>query len=550
VAQYARYRAPAESGQKLIAPPWGELCRIVAGNVAWRRETPLTVLGRPLNDFAIDARAEVLARAEEYVRSYSPPLKGGVRGGIPDAGIPTKDCSGKGSHQPPLIVTGHQPELVHPGVWVKNFAAAALCASKGAVSLNLVIDGDACRTTAIRVPAGTLDEPRWESVEFDGPADEMPWEERTILHPEQWRTFPTRVGAATRNLLSDRMLDEWWPLAMERAAATGRIGLGLAQARHLAEIEWGRRNLELPQSEMCQTAAFRRFTLHLFNELPRFVGSYNDALGVYRRVHRLRNHAQPVPNLAVDGDWFQAPYWVWTANAPNRRPLYLRKDGAGLVATDRQTFERRLPCVCDDGGDRALAELVNWEAEGFKLRSRALITTMFARLAVADLFIHGIGGAKYDEATDAICERFFGAAPPAFATISGTLHLPIARTASDVGSAQRLQQQLRDLTFHPEQHVDFADAGVNGDVAELVASKRRWLAMAKTPANAAERHREIAAANRGMQPYVAGARESIERRLAAVSERTRANRVLNSREYASCLFPRKLLEQFLLDFPV
>jgi hypothetical protein len=425
-----------------------------------------------------------------------------------------------------------------------------LCASKGAVSLNLVIDGDACRSTAIRVPAGTLDEPRWESIEFDGPAEEMPWEERTILHPEQWQTFPTRVAAATKNLLNDRMLDEWWPLAMERAAATGRIGLGLAQARHLAEIGWGRRNLELPQSEMCQTAAFRRFTLHLFNELPRFVASYNDALGEYRRVHRLRNHAQPVPNLAVDGDWFQAPYWVWSTEAPNRRPLYLRKDGAGLVATDRQTFERRLPCVCDDGGERALAELAAWEAVGLKLRSRALITTMFARLAVADLFIHGIGGAKYDEATDAICERFFGATPPAFAAISGTLHLPIARTAGDVDSAQRLQQLLRDLTFHPEQHVDFADAGVNGDVAELVASKRRWLATAKTPANAAVRHREIATANRGMQPYVAGARESVERRLAAASERTRANRVLNSREYASCLFPRKLLEQFLLDFPV
>jgi hypothetical protein len=358
------------------------------------------------------------------------------------------------------------------------------------------------------------------------------------------------VAEATKNLLNDRMLDQWWPLAMERAAATGRIGLGLAQARHLAEIQWGRRNLELPQSEMCQTAAFRRFTLHLFNELPRFVASYNDALGEYRRVHRLRNHAQPVPNLAVDGQWHQAPYWVWSAELPTRRALFLRRDGAGFVATDRQTFERRLPCVCDDGGDRAIAELANWEAEGLKLRSRALITTMFARLAVADLFIHGIGGAKYDEATDAICERFFGTTPPAFAAISGTLHLPMARPAGDPDSAQSFQQRLRELTFHPEKYVDFAASEANGDLTAAAESKRRWLAVAKSPANAAERHREIAAANLALQPYVAGERESIERRLAAASERTRANRVLNSREYASCLFPRKLLEQFLLDFPV
>jgi hypothetical protein len=548
VTQYARYRAPSESGQKLIAPPWGELCRTVAGNVAWRRETPLAVLGRPLADFAVDARREILERAAEYTDGYAgktPPIKGGAR----LAGERQGGCSA------PLIVTGHQPELVHPGVWVKNFAAAALCASKGAVSLNLVIDGDACRSTAIRVPTGTLEEPRWESIEFDGPAAEMPWEEREIFHPEQWRSFPERVAAATDGLLSERMLDAWWPLAMERAAATGRIGLGLAQARHLAEIEWGRRNLELPQSEMCQTVAFRRFTLHLFNELPRFVDSYNAALDDYRTAHRLRNHAHPVPNLAVDGEWRQAPYWVWSDELPARRPLYVRRDGAGITATDRQTFERRLPCVCDDGGERAVAELADWEAQGLKLRSRALITTMFARLAVADLFIHGIGGAKYDEATDAICERFFSTQPPAFAAISGTLRLPIARSVGSNRDANPLQRRLRDLTYHPERHIDlgaarFNGAGVNGQAAELVARKQHWLALAKTPANAAERHREIAAANAGLQPFLADIRAGTERELALAGAQARANRVLNSREYASCLFPRQLLEQFLLDFPV
>lgn len=543
MTNYARYRAPAESGQKLIAPPWGDLCRIVAGNVAWRRESSLTILGRPLAEFAAEARAEVLARAEEYVSTYSAPIKGAARlNGRAEA----KPCGG--SHVAPLIVTGHQPELVHPGVWVKNFAAAELCASKGAISLNLVIDGDACRSTAIRVPAGTLDEPRWESVAFDGPAAEMPWEQRTIVDQERWRAFPARVAAATAGLLSERMLDDWWPLAMERAAATGRIGLGLAQARHLAEIEWGRRNLELPQSGMCQTDAFRRFTLHLFNELPRFVDSYNAALDDYRQAHRLRNHAHPVPNLVVDGEWRQAPYWVWSNEIPTRRPVFVQRDGGGFVVTDRQTFERRLPCVCDDRGDGAVAELADWEAQGIKLRSRALITTMFARLAVADLFIHGIGGAKYDEATDAICERFFATAPPAFAAISGTLHLPIARTADSAEPVAVLRRRLRDLQFHPEEDVDFS-AAVNGDVGTLVASKRQWIATPKTNANAAQRHHAIAEANSALQPYLAGLRGRLEQRIAAANERSRADRVLNSREYASCLFPRESLEQFLLDFP-
>jgi hypothetical protein len=539
VPQYARYRAPAESGQKLIAPPWGDLCSIVAGNVAWRREASLTILGRSLADFAENARGEILRRAEEYTSSYAGPNATGI-------GVPSKE----GLCRSPLIVTGHQPELVHPGVWVKNFAASALCASKGAVSLNLVIDGDACRSTAIRVPAGDLRDPRWESIDFDGPASEMPWEERPVVDEHRWRTFPQRVALATEGLLQERMLEDWWPLARERAAATGRIGLGLAQARHLAEIEWGRRNFELPQSEMCQTQAFRRFTLHLFNEMPRFVESYNAALDAYRRDHRLRNHAHPVPNLAVEGQWHETPYWVWSDQVPVRRPLYLRRDGAGMSVTDRQSFERRLPCVCDDGGDRAVAAIADWEAEGVKLRSRALITTMFARLTVADLFIHGIGGAKYDEATDAICERFFGTTPPAFAAISGTLRLPIARNSGNGDRTGELRQMLRELTFHPERHIDFNGDAPRGEPVRLIEQKQAWLAAAKQPSNAARRHHAIVAANEGMQPFVAATRRSIEQQLADAREQVRAQRVLNSREYASCLFPRDMLKQFLLDFPV
>jgi hypothetical protein len=43
-------------------------------------------------------------------------------------------------------------------------------------------------------------------------------------------------------------------------------------------------------------------------------------------------------------------------------------------------------------------------------------------------------------------------------------------------------------------------------------------------------------------------RAKLERQIAEAAQATRASRVLDSREYAFCLFPRALLEQFLLDF--
>src|SRR4029077_11022235 len=54
-----------------------------------------------------------------------------------------------------FFVAGHQPDLFHPGVWIKNFALNGLAKSYGATPLNLIVDSDAAKATSIRVPALT-----------------------------------------------------------------------------------------------------------------------------------------------------------------------------------------------------------------------------------------------------------------------------------------------------------------------------------------------------------------------------------------------------------
>ena len=87
-----------------------------------------------------------------------------------------------------------------------------------------------------------------------------------------------------------------------------------------------------------------------------------------------------------------------------------------------------------------------------KIRSRALITTLWARLALGDLFLHGIGGAKYDQVTDRLIERFFGLQPPGIMVLSATLHLPVAPPRGMTPDEVRRDPAgtSRDLTFHPE----------------------------------------------------------------------------------------------------
>jgi hypothetical protein len=70
VEQYARYRAPAESGQKLVSPSWDKLKPMLVEAQQWRRHADLEVLGQALPDFAAGARHEVVHRATAYVASY------------------------------------------------------------------------------------------------------------------------------------------------------------------------------------------------------------------------------------------------------------------------------------------------------------------------------------------------------------------------------------------------------------------------------------------------------------------------------------------------
>ncbi len=115
------------------------------------------------------------------------------------------------------------------------------------------------------------------------------------------------------------------------------------------------------------------------------------------------------------------------------------------------------------------------------------MTTLFARLVLSDLFIHGIGGAKYDQLTDELIRGFFGLTPPDYLVISATLHLATSADAVPLGEVRHLDQELRDLEYHPEQCIaglhDWTTAPV--DIAHWLALKSRWLATEQTRETAA-----------------------------------------------------------------
>jgi len=530
-SSYQRFRAPLADGEILSVPPWKQVKPLLFTNRDLHAAIQNDIWGRSVQALAAEARQEALAAAFRYTKSYT-------------------DLPARHDVNCPLIFTGHQPELVHPGVWLKNFASARLAKETRGIAVNLIVDSDLCRNTSIDVPTGTVNEPFLATVAYDSQKAALPYEQRDIFDTAVWDSFGVRVSETLSPLVNRPVLSEVWTENAVRLRATDRLGLSMAQARHRLERLWGTQNYELPQSLVCQTSSFRFFAVFLFEEARRFRTAYNDSLAQYRSVHRLRNQAQPMPDLIESDGWSETPFWIWTRSEPRRRALYVKRQHGQLLLSDLADWRAALPAPSDGDPAAAIEHLETWEAEGTKLRTRALTTTLFVRLLLADLFIHGIGGSKYDQVTEEVCERFFGICLPSHVTLSGTLRLPITHPSVPPNYGRQLRQQLRDLKYHPENHLagPAQRSKSKRQIEQWIAKKRSAVQTAKTPANAAERHQHITAANSALQETLAPMRVELEQALASTINQIRVNQLLESRDFPFCLFPQELLRHFLLDF--
>ena len=174
--------------------------------------------------------------------------------------------------------------------------------------------------------------------------------------------------------------------------------------------------------------------------------------------------------------------------------------------------------------------------QGLKIRAA---TTMFARLFLADLFIHGIGGRHLDGLNDRIIRRF-GTSGHHATCRSATLLLPLPRFADAAKQAHVLARRLRDLQYQPERFVKST-----AEIDELLTSKKAWIARdGATHAERLRRFEEIRAINARLQPQVA---LELERTRAALAQRlheVECDAVAARRDYAFCLYPEAMLREF------
>ncbi len=299
----------------------------------------------------------------------------------------------------------------------------------------------------------------------------------------------------------------------------------------------------LPLSRLCDTDPFRRFVLHLLGDAERFATIHNDALAEYRRVNRVRSQTHPTPTLERTGSWIETPFWIWSADRPDRRKAFVqqREGEWRFGAPGEMELSIDNPQRSPQTALRQLQDATI--RQGIRIRSRAITTTMFARLFLSDLFLHGIGGAKYDQLTDALIERYWRLPPPRMVVVTATVQLPLATREVSPAELRELDYASRQMRFKPEQFLVDPD----DQTRQLIDEKARWVAESPSRGEGQPRRLRINEINATLSSRLESQRQEVIKQRRALESEERLARMTRSREFSYCLHSSRTLPSLLLD---
>ncbi|CAN5442209.1 hypothetical protein BH10PLA2_BH10PLA2_06570 [soil metagenome] len=532
MTQPGRIRAPRKHGAIESVPPISQLPAGVAANRTLLLYGGCPVLGRNWLDLRKEAGRAALEAAVAYQQRVGQPVP------------PLKSTS--------IVMAGHQPELFHPGVWVKNFALNGLAQATQAIPLNLVVDNDTVKSTSIRLPVQTEQTEsklaRVIQIPFDERTSETPYEEYEVRDEELFRSLPERVAAHTSGWGFEPFLNTLWKELVSQGERVKLLGERIAATRRKFERDWGCTNLEIPVSDLNRTEPFAWFACDVLDRLPEFRLHYNQSVEDYRQQYGIRSRSHPVPNLALEGEWIEAPFWSWEHGQTRRGRLYARLTPDRIELRSDAAEWPSLPRPQGADGQATVKAYQDLNRRGLQIRSRALSNTLYCRLFVGDYFLHGIGGGKYDEVTDALARAFYRIQPPSYGVLTATLLLPLQHWHASTQAVHELERRVRDLEYNPERF--FGDEQQFNELALRLMERKKKLVAEEPSSHPAKKQRflDLRDVNARLAAFVIRDREHAVGLLEDSRHEVTANAILDSRDYSFCLYPATLLREFMTRF--
>jgi hypothetical protein len=384
--RYDRWKAPSEDGQTLIWPAAPQLLADTQDN--HRR----------------------LSSAQSTLLQNVP---------LPEVRTRMRLWLGHEDDQAPLFATGHQAELHHPGVWVKNVLIDAAANKAGGRAVHFAVDTDEPKHLQLRWPGGSVpltDDPRpkaaWSGL-LPAPS------------PAHLDEVAKAFDAAARSWPFRPLVPEFLGSLRRLSLELPTLPSALTNAIHALDWNLGLRHHAMLVSPICLSEPYLVFVHHVLARADAFAADYNAALDEFRTENKIRTPGRPMPNLKCGADGCEVPFWLDDLTSGSRsRAAVVREQGAfvlRLPGGERFRFDPHA-----DGWEAAGELMLFFRRHGVRLSPRALTLTAVLRLFAADQFVHGIGGGLYDQVLDKLITRHFGLEAPRFSVTTATLYFPLA----------------------------------------------------------------------------------------------------------------------------
>ena len=318
-----------------------------------------------------------------------------------------------------IYVTGHQPEIFHPGILFKDLLLNKLSIMHNAFPLHLNVDTDIFEFKYI---FPQIDDNNLIINKFEYHQDRLFMFEDFNLEKE---TELLKILNDQEIDLKEILSESVYEFALEYINRIKKLINSKEKFHNISNIIRNNflinNNMDIPTiklSEFIKLDSFQYFVELISNRNSEFIEMHNISLRNYRELHKIKNHAQPIPDMIIN----ELPFWELNIQDGNRTH-------AKLPFNLSTTYS-----------------------------PRAITNTMYIRLFLSDLFIHGRGGARYEAISDGIIENFFGSKSSPYFVASATLHLDNNNNFKTLNiSLNELNVVLRDLNYSPEKFIESTD---------------------------------------------------------------------------------------------
>jgi hypothetical protein len=537
-----------QNKQIFLSPSGDKISSLLEENKIIFSQYSFKILNQPFREVRENSRKGVVKEALRFSKKFDPDIVEKIN--------PAYQY---------IIQSGHQPVFFHPGAWIKNIFLNELIKSPlldKCLGLNIVLDNDICKDLNISLPVlssnGNL---KLEKVNFLSSTliPNLPFEEYPCPSLELITKFTQNIICKLKLLESENknILNNFKIFArcLENSSRfcnqnykRENLGKFFGLARRLYEQELKSTYLEIPFSQICSSDEFLSFFLEIIKNIKSFSEVYNKQLDEYRKLFKIRNRAHPSPNLMVKENLIEVPFWIWREGDQRRKIFILREKEGNYLYNDSYG---KIFLIEKDGFKSLFSLKSILKEKKLKIRPKALLLTLYNRLFISDLFIHGLGGAKYDLVTDEIIREFFKVDPPRFLVVSCTLHLNFKSSpeASNF-KISTLKKKIRDLEFNPERYVDELpltkkEKNQIGELAEKKTKLIKKIKKASSPIEKRKISEEIKAINNFMTEKIITLKYELDKKIEKEEEKIKQAKVFTFREFPFCFFSAKTLRNLL-----